>query len=555
MFLIRLAQATLVALIAARWSVAPPPAQAGQIATDRTTVAGAVVPHVTGPDGAMDANPDSALARALGRIGGEPLRLDDAVFAALRQASPVREAGAAVMAARGAGRRERGAFDPELFAEAGRTKEDRPAGSPLAGGTVLRPEVTTGTAGARITLPLGTRISATLNSVRTETNSSLAAYSPQYDATGKLEVTQPLLKGFGPAAHSGLSAACRDAASAEAAYADVALGTRADVEAAYWDLYAAERDLAVQQVIRDRAAALLHEAELKAKAGLVGPNQPANARVFFAEQEQAVLDREDRLDLLSDQLASLLGRRPAPGQARFRPVDEPPRDFAVDSADSLVHRAQRGNQRLRALAQVVESLRARERGARWNALPRLDLVGSLGGNGLTGSGQEIVFGGDTLRTASSGGRDRSVRQVLDRDFPTWSAGLRFSVPIGLRADRGERDRLRAEVRRGEESLEAARRGLEEAVRANQRELARGALRLTLSRDGVDASLEQVRIGLLEYRSGRTTAFELVRLGADLAAAQQRYSQSLVRAARAAARLRSLAGEGEIPPPESLEETR
>jgi outer membrane protein TolC len=56
---------------------------------------------------------------------------------------------------------------------------------------------------------------------------------------------------------------------------------------------------------------------------------------------------------------------------------------------------------------------------------------------------------------------------------------------------------------------------------------------------VDASLEQVRIGLIEYRNGRTTAFELVRLGADLAAAQQRYSQALVRGAKAAARLRHL----------------
>jgi outer membrane protein len=503
----------------------------------------------------VEASPDSALDRALGLIKGEPLRLEDAVTTALRSAPQVREAGAVVMAARGAWRRERGAFDPELFVDATHTKDALPAASPFAGADVLKPEVTTGTAGARIDLPTGTQISATLNSVRTQTNSSFAAYNPEYDATGKIELTQPLLKGFGPSAHGALSAAGRDVEAAEASYADAVLATRADVEAAYWDLYAAERDLAVQQVIRDRAAALLHEAELKAKAGLVGPNQPANARVFLAEQEQAVLDREDALDALSDQLGSLLDRRPAAGQARFRPVDEPPRDFAVDSADSLVARAGRSNQALRAAACFVQSVRARERGARWDALPRLDFVGSLGGNGLTGTGHDIFFGGDTLRTATNGARDRSLRQVLHRDYPSWSAGVRFSMPIGLRADRGERDRLRAEVRRAEEQLEAARRGVEEAVRANQRELARGAQRLSLSRDGVNASLEQVRIGLLEYRSGRTTAFELVRLGADLAAAQQRYSQSLVRAARAAARLKSLAGEGEVPPPESLEEPR
>jgi outer membrane protein TolC len=502
-----------------------------------------------------ETSPDSALVRALASIGGEDLSLADAATAALRHAPGVRQAVAGYLAARGSRMRERGAFDPELFATAQKSKEDQPNASPFGGGSVLKPEVTTATAGARIALPLGTEISASVNSVRTGTNSTFAAYNPQFNATGRIEVTQPLLKGFGPAASGDLSAAGRDLAAAEADYADAALATRADVEGAYWDLYAAERDLAVQQVIRDRAVALLREADLKARAGLVGPDQPANARVFVAEQEQAVLDREDRLDEISDQLATLMGRRPATGTARFRAVDEPPRDFAVSPADSVVARAFRGNFALRARAFDVESARARARSARWNALPALDLYGSLGGNGLTGTGQEIIFGGDTLRTATNGGRSRSLRQVLDRDYPTWSAGVRFSLPLGLREGRGERDRAGAEVRRAEETLVAARRGVEEAVRSGQRELAGGARRLALSRDGVEASLEQVRIGLLEYQSGRTTAFELVRLGADLAAAQQRYSQALVRSARAAARLRSLAGEGEVPSPDSLEETR
>jgi outer membrane protein TolC len=47
--------------------------------------------------------------------------------------------------------------------------------------------------------------------------------------------------------------------------------------------------------------------------------------------------------------------------------------------------------------------------------------------------------------------------------------------------------------------------------------------------------------MIEYRNGRSTAFEVVRLAADLAGAQQRYSQALVRTARAAAALTQLTG--------------
>jgi outer membrane protein TolC len=115
------------------------------------------------------------------------------------------------------------------------------------------------------------------------------------------------------------------------------------------------------------------------------------------------------------------------------------------------------------------------------------------------------------------------------------------MPIGRREGRGERDRLRAEVRRAEQDELAADRALEEAVRARHRELENAAARLEFAKNGVDASFEQARIGRLEFENGRTTAFELVRLAGDLAEAQVRFSDALVRAATSVAQLRELTG--------------
>jgi outer membrane protein TolC len=120
------------------------------------------------------------------------------------------------------------------------------------------------------------------------------------------------------------------------------------------------------------------------------------------------------------------------------------------------------------------------------------------------------------------------------------------MALGRRSDTGERDRRRAETALGEQQLVGARRGLEETVRSRCRDLEHAERRLALARDGVAASLEQVRIGRLEFENGRTTAFELVRLAGDLASAQQRYSQALVRGAQAAAALRELTG-AQYPP--------
>jgi outer membrane protein TolC len=458
-------------------------------------------------------------------------------------------AAAEMRAARGAARRERGAFDPELFADVNHVDQEQPSSSVFTG-TQLRE--TTASGGARITLPFGTRVSASLDAVRTENNATFTQLKPQYDAAGRLSLRQPLLRGFGPGTWGERSATTREREAAEARYQDAVAAVQADVERVYWELYAAERDLAVSRLIKDQATALVSQAQYRNRAGLVGPVQVATAQAFSAEQEQAVLDREESLDQISDQLASLIGVRPAGIPARYHPIDEPPGDFPVEPEEELVDRALRNNSELRARERDVAAARARHLRARWNAYPSLDIFGTIGGTGLSGTPREVIFGGDTLRTTVSGDLGDAISQARRREFATWSAGASLTVPIGFRAGAGERQRLQAEADRAQSVLVSGQRTLADDVRARHRELMNAAQRLEAARRGIAASVEQVRIGLIEYNNGRTTAFELSRLAADLAAAQQRYSGAFVRAARAAAQLRYLTSGG-APPVSNREE--
>jgi outer membrane protein TolC len=173
----------------------------------------------------------------------------------------------------------------------------------------------------------------------------------------------------------------------------------------------------------------------------------------------------------------------------------------------------------------------------------VDILGSLGGNGLSGTAQDVVFQGDTLRTTRGGDFGSAVSQAAKRDFPNWSVGVEVSIPIGFRSGLGEKDRLEAQVIQAEQRYVAEARLLEEQVRTSYRELYHGKRRLQVAREGVDAAQEQVRIGLIDFYNGRTTAFELVRLGEDFAIAQQRYSEALVKTAKAAATLRKLTSGG------------
>lgn len=497
---------------------------------------------------AQISNPDSALAAALEGIRGEDLTLEEAVAGALEHATGVYDAEAAVRAAAGALRRENGAFDPVLFGDLTVSEEDVPNTSPFSTVGIVETRTSEGAAGARMRFPIGTELEARLETQRRKTNDDFATVDPMYTANGRLRIRQPLLKGFGPAAWGNRSAARSDLRAAEARRSDAHLAVRAEGAATYWDLYAAERDLAVQRLVVEQARAFHEQAESRAAAGLVGPNDVAAAKVFLTEQELDAIDKEERLDEVSDRLVTLLGRAPGAG-TRWHAATDPPAEVPVGAEGALVTRALERNGELRAARRELDARRAEANAAKWNSLPALDVVGSLGGNGLAGDPQPITFGdldgdgqADTLRVATGGGRGDAVERALDRDAPTWSVGVTLEVPIGFREGRGEKDRLGGEAARAEQRVVALERSVRQDVRARHRELAHGVRRLTLAREGVAAALEQVRVGRIDYDNGRTTAFELVRLGADFAAAQERYSDALVRTAKAAAELERLAPE-------------
>ena len=484
-------------------------------------------------------NPDSVLQVILAGIEGTHLPLKDAIRQGLANATSVRRAEAAFQAAEGTVRRESGVFDPELFLNVYYEDDNIPTSSFFAGANVLMNEQTTSQGGLRWTLPIGTRLEASLSTVRLNTNSTFAFLNPQYTAFGSINLRQPLLGGFSASGRKQLSKAEQEMQAAQGRRDQQVLGLSSDVERMYWDLYAAERDYAVRKLTRDQGEVFLQETQLRAKAGLIGPNQVANARTFLAEQKILLLDQEEQLDRLSDQLASKIGARPDAGTLRFVTSDEPPADFQVDSVDALVERARQNNLDLQAAKADVEANRSLADAAGWEFLPKVDLVGSLGGNGLAGTAQDVIFNGDTLRTTVGGGFGDAVSQATGRDFKTWSVGVEVRIPIGFRSGLGEKDRLQAEVSVSEQRYIEVSRSLEEQVRMSYRELIHGKDRLSAAKDGVDAAGEQARIGLIEFRNGRSTAFELVRLGADFAAAQQRYSAAMVRTAKAATTLRQL----------------
>ena len=484
-------------------------------------------------------NPDSALQIILDNLKGTQLTLIQAEEYAKDNSTSVKIAEAGYKASQGVLRRERGAFDPEFYFNLNYSSNKNPEASFFAGASVLSIQQTDASTGLRLNLPIGTKLDLSLNSTRLKTNSTFAFLNPEYDAFGSITLRQPLLSGFTSSARKDLKQAELNFESSKAQYDQEVLKTNSTVEQTYWNLYTAERNYAVQKLTLERAESVLKEAQLREKAGLVGPNQVANAKTFWAEQKLLLIDRDEDLDNQSDNLAVLIGKRPGTGSDRFLTVDNPPSSFPVQPVDELVEYTLKSNLDLQAAQKNVEIANALVDAASWQALPQVDLVGSLTSNALGGTSQNVIFGGDTLRSTSGGSFNDVLSQVFKRKFPGWSVGVEISVPIGLRSGLGEKDRLEAGTLSAQQSYLALSRQLEQKVRTSYRELEHGNDRLKAAREGVDAAQEQVRIGMIEFKNGRLSAFELVQLSEDFAIAQQRYSDALVKTVKAAADLTQL----------------
>lgn len=484
----------------------------------------------------LGADPDSSLRAILDSLNGTRLTLSQVTAGAAQNSVTLKTAEAAYLAARGATRRERGQFDPELILGYNYSDRADPSSSFFAGASVLKTINTDAMAGLRWQLPTGTGIEATLSTVKLQTNSAFAFLDPQYNAFGTLSLRQSLLRGLWVSGKKELTQAGEQERMMKARYDQELLATAADAELTYWSLYGSERNFAVQTLIRDRARIFLRDTELRVAAGLARPSEAATARTFLAEQELLLIDREEGLGMASDGIAELIGVRPL---IRFMTTDSPASTYPLETPETLIEMAKSNNLSLEAARADIEAARAMADAAGWEWLPTVNLIGSIGGSGLAGTPQDVIFGSDTLRTLTSGGSRDAVDEAVRRDFPNWSVGLEVSIPIGFRSGLGEKQRLDAELLSAEQRYIDEERRLESAVLQNYRDLANGSRRLGVAREGVNAAQEMVRIGIIEFNNGRTTAFELVRLGTDFATAQNRFSDALVKTATAAATLRQL----------------
>ena len=424
----------------------------------------------------------------------------------------------------------KGAYDPFLEASAGWRKHTDPVNSTFSGAPAgsLAPENESAVASTSVTqlLPSGGSVQLFSNWGRDTTDNTFAILSPAYTTGFGVSARQPLLRNLTiDPAREAIRVASAERNASAARLSAVVADTIGQVDAAYWSLVSARRNVASIQSSVDLAEKQLSETKIRVDAGALSKTDIAQP---IAERErrkgdlavvrQRVEEAENTLKIL------VLGDPGDPAwKTEIVPTDEPESKTraaglgqALDAA--LAKRPEISEARLR-----HERVEVQVEARRSDLKPRLDLVAAYGRRGLAGRANPSAVGpgGEPVVVPGpiEGGWKRSYGTIHDNEFPDASVGLAFSLPLGNRAAKASLAIAKSELSQAATGVTAAEQQVQAEVRNAVFALESARQRVDAAIAGRSAAETQLYAEQERFQSGLSTNFLVLTRQNDLTAAR------------------------------------
>lgn len=267
---------------------------------------------------------------------------------------------------------------------------------------------------------------------QTRSSATLQQINPTFRGEPALTFTQPLLRGFGREVTQGpLRIAQTRLQISQSVFRSQLMAMILEISDVYWDLVFQRENLKVQQQSLLAAEQLLELNRNKVQLGLLAPIEILVAEAGVAARVEAVVVAEKGIEDTEDRLRRLLN---LPEQAMSAPPPLHPTETPTDTrkefdettllATALMERPEIEQHQMEMNNRAL-SIRIAEN----QLYPSLDLVGSVGLNGIGGS------------------YSTELDQIESRDFYRWEAGVVLSFPLGNRSARADVQREKSEWNR------------------------------------------------------------------------------------------------------------
>jgi len=324
-----------------------------------------------------------------------------------------------------------GQFDPALTFDRSYSVVD----TPLVPGSPLTSQVKTDDYSLALQGTLPTGLTYSIGGTAENQRGTANSFTNQFATFGGINLTQPLLRGFGWGANLvNVRVAKANRAISNWDYRQTLIDTVTDVVIAYSNLVLAHHQLDIALHSRELAQTLLRGNLQELKIGNLPLSDVTAARAQVAAREESILLAENAVRSADNQLRQLMGETSFPPDRPLLAVASPSIpdvtiDLEKDIRDSFSKRPDYQAARL-----GITINRAKFAAARNLLLPQVNLVAGYGYDGL-----------DANFAASR-------RMVGSRDFPSSSIGVAVSLPITNAQGRGQARAARFTLEQSEANL-------------------------------------------------------------------------------------------------------
>ncbi|MBI5185842.1 MAG: TolC family protein [Nitrospinae bacterium] len=410
------------------------------------------------------------------------------------------------------------AFDPKVLGGVYGQKDRRPFASAFAKpdiGDNLEEEWRIGLAQK---LKLGTEYDFTLRSKMKDTNSLYAGLDPEYGSEVSLNFTQPLLREFGTDINStNILVAKNNKNISDLQFKQMMIDVATNAQNAYWDLVYARENLKVQVESLNLAKDFERRIEAQVKVGTMAPIEILQAKAEVAARDEDIILAKNNLEKASDALKEImnLGDDLYNWGGLIDPIDQP--SFIVEKTelDKKISAAMEKRPDMLELKKTLENENIHVKYNENKLYPSLDLVGSLGLNGMSGTAKAVGFGADVSQSRFGGGYGKDFDRMFSGDFYSWKVGVNVEYPLGNRLAKNELSASKLRVQKLLFQLKDIEKKIALEVRSGVRDMETNIQRVESTRVSRKLAEEKLDAEEKKFEAGLSTSFNVLSYQKDL----------------------------------------
>ena len=452
-------------------------------------------------------------------------------------------------------------FDPSFTGNLSVEEQTFPINNPFlagvgtgAGATALINHSTIGNFGYTQGFHTGTQVQVSFNNTRSSTTSAFNSFNPSVQSTLQVQVTQPLLNGFGRLANTRYILEAKNSVKVgQSQLVQQVIATVTQVATDYWELVYARESVKVQQAAVAVSTKLYGDNKKQLEIGTMAPLDVLTAESQLSTDQQNLIVAQTTQLLDQTKVLNDITKDPLAGPLATidiiptTPIALPEVTETISIQDAMKEAWQKRPE-IEQAELNLKNAGIEIKATRNSLLPSLSIFGmysttGLGGNSVTrtptgvapnlasqildSTGAPALIGGLPIYvqtptfalTPAPGGIGEAWDQLGHSHYPTFQGGINLTLPIRNRAAQADS----ANALLNQRQLEAKYRQLQNtiflSVRNAQIALAQGRGQVAAAEKARSLAQQTLDDEQKKYQLGASTSYNVVLRERDLTAAQ------------------------------------